>query len=243
MGVTAPEQAPFTSGARVLVLAGDRPLLRVVEIVLRRAGFVVEAAGSLPEAFLLLAAHPPDVLVLDLVLPDGGGVEVCREVRRLSRLPIVVMAAAGDEHETVRALDAGADECLTKPFRGSELVSGLRRVLPGPGEGGDRSRLEVGELVIDLARRRVSCAGAVVLLAPVEFELVRVLAQHQGRLVTDRQLLRAVWGPEHGPQTHDLRLHMARVRAKLEWDPSRPEYLMAEPGVGYRLCQPREVLT
>lgn len=243
MGVTAREPSPSAMSPRVLVVVDEPPLVRAVRIGLGSAGFVVEAARTSLDALELLTRHPPDVLVLDLVLPDGGGVEVCREVRRLSRLPIVVMSAAGEERETVRALDAGADECLTKPFGVSELLAGLRRVLPGRVAGSESWRLEIGELVIDLERRRVSLAGAVVLLAPVEFELVRVLAQRQGRLVTDRQLSRALWGPAHRLQTGDLRMHVARVRVKLERDQLRPEYLMAEPGVGYRLCQPHEVLS
>lgn len=243
MGLIAPEPSPPASSPRVLIVVDEPQLVRALQIMLRNAGFVAEAARTSLDALALLAERPPDVLVLDLLLPDSGGVEMCREARRFSQLPIVIMSSPGEERETVCALDAGADEWLTKPFRNSELLAGLRRLLPRSNDGGASSRLEIGELIIDLERRRVSRNGVLVLLAPAEFELFRVLAQRQGRLVTDRQLLRAVWGTESARDTHWLRAGVARVRAKLECDPSRPEYLIAEPGVGYRLCPPREMLT
>lgn len=243
MGLTAPERSPTAVAPRVLVVNDEPQLVRGLRILLRSAGYAVETARSALDALALAAEDPPAVLVLDLVLPDGGGVELCRGVRRCSKLPIVVMSAAGGEREKVRALEAGADDYFAKPFRGEELLARLRGVLPPSVEGVGNSRVEIGELVVDLARRVVSRAGAVVLLAPAEFELVRVVAQRQGRLVTDGQLLRAAFAPECGQETRDLRVRVARVRAKLERDPSRPEYLIAEPGVGYRLCEPREVLT
>ena len=228
---------------RVLVVDDEPQLVRGLGIVLRSAGYVVKSARTALDALALVGEHPPDVLVLDLALPDRGGAEVCREVRRCSKLPILILSGLGDEREKARALDAGADDFLAKPFRVEELLARLRRVLHQPAEDSRGSVLEVGELVIDLAHRRVSCAGSVVLLSPAEFELVRVLAQRKGRLVTDGQLLRAVWGPGYGQETHDLRVRVAKVRAKLERDPSRPEYLISEPGVGYRFCEPRGVLT
>jgi two-component system KDP operon response regulator KdpE len=213
-------------------------IVRGLKIILRSAGYTVEAAGTLSEALASLAARPPDALVLDLVLPDGQGVEVCEEVRRWSRLPILVLSAVGDEREKVRALDAGADDYVTKPFGTDELLARLRAVLRRSAEAGGSPRLELGELVIDLHDRRVTRGGAEVHLTPIEFELVRVLAQHLGRLVTHRQLLREVWGPEYGEETHYLRVHVAHIRAKLELDPSRPRYVITEPGVGYRLRDP-----
>ena len=140
------------------------------------------------------------------------------------------------------ALGAGADDYLPKSFCGEELLARLRTIVRPLGDGGDSSTLEIGELVIDLAGRRVTFAGAEVQLAPAEFELARVLAKRQGCRVTDRQLLRAVWGPEYVQTTHHLRAYVAQVRTKLERDPSRPRYLVAESGVGYRLCDPREAL-
>jgi two-component system KDP operon response regulator KdpE len=224
---------------RVLVVDDEPQIVRGLKIILRGAGYAVEAAETKAEALAALAAHPPDVLVLDLVLPDGSGVEVCEEVRRWSRLPILVLSAVGDEREKVRALDAGADDYVTKPFGPDELLARLRAVLRrADTRDGGSPVLEIGDLQIDLADRRITRAGAEVHLTRIEFDLVRVLAQNEGRLVTHRQLLREVWGPQYGEETHYLRVHVAHIRAKLEDDPSRPRYIVTEPGVGYRLRDP-----
>jgi two-component system KDP operon response regulator KdpE len=240
--LTVRESSVAAIGPRVLVVAGEPQLVRGLKIMLRAAGYAVNTAPTTVDALAILAEHPPDALVLDLVLPDGGAAELCKEVRRCGKLPILIVSVIGDDREKVRALDAGADEYLDTPFRGEELLARLRRVLQRSAEARGSSTLEIGELVIDLDHRRVICAGAEVPLVPTEFELVRVLAQHHGRLVTDRQLLRAVWGTGYVQQTHYLRVGVAQVRTKLERDPSRPQYLITEPGVGYRLCDPRERL-
>ncbi|MFZ0976783.1 MAG: response regulator transcription factor [Solirubrobacteraceae bacterium] len=232
----------MTAIAPRVLIAGDEPqLVRGLKIMLRTAGYVVETARTAADMLAILASRPPDVLVLDFVLPDGQGVEVCTQVRRCSKLPILILSATG-ERENVRALDAGADDYLAKPFRGEELLARLRGVLQRSVAGSGSSALEIGELVIDLARRRVTRTGAVVLLAPTEFEIVRVLAQHHGRLVTDGQLLRAAWGPQYLKQTHHLRIRVAQIRTKLERDPSHPEYLITEPGIGYRFRDPYEAV-
>jgi two-component system KDP operon response regulator KdpE len=223
---------------RVLVVDDEPQIVRGLKVILRSAGFAVESAATKEEALDALAARPPDALVLDLVLPDGSGVEVCEEVRRWSRLPIVVLSAVGDEREKVRALDAGADDYVTKPFGTDELLARLRAVMRRSAEAGSSPLVTVGELSVDIADRRVTVAGEEVHLTPIEFDLLRVLAQHSGRLVTQRQLLREVWGPQYGEETHYLRVHVAHIRAKLEPDPSRPRYLITEPGVGYRLREP-----
>ncbi len=223
------------NSARVLVVEDEPHIVRALKIILRNAGYAVEPAETKADALASLAAHPPDAVVLDLVLPDGQGVEIVEDVRRWSRLPIVVLSAVGDEREKVRALDAGADDYITKPFGTDELLARLRAVLRRSSEAGGSPRLELGELTIDLADRRVTRAGEEVHLTPIEFDLVRVLAQHHGRLVTHRQLLQEVWGPEYGDETHYLRVHVAHIRAKLERDPARPQYLITEPGIGYRL--------
>jgi two-component system KDP operon response regulator KdpE len=222
-------------GPRVLVVDDEPQIVRGLKIILRSAGYSVEAAGTKSEALAALAARPPAALVLDLVLPDGQGLEVCEDVRRWSRLPILVLSAVGDEREKVRALDAGADDYVTKPFGTDELLARLRAILRRSAEAGGSPLLEVGELVVDLSDRRVTRAGLDVHLTPIEFDLLRVLAQHHGRLVTHRQLLHEVWGPEYGEETHYLRVHVAHIRAKLEPDPQRPRHLVTEPGVGYRL--------
>jgi two-component system KDP operon response regulator KdpE len=223
------------SQPRVLVVDDEPQIVRGLKIILRNAGYTVEEAENKEQALAALAARPPDAVVLDLVLPDGRGVEVCEEVRRWSRLPIVVLSAVGDEREKVRALDAGADDYITKPFGTDELLARLRAVLRRSVEAGGGPEIVVGELTIDIAGRRVLRAGEEIHLTPIEFDLLRVLAQHRGRLVTHRQLLREVWGPEYATETQYLRVHVAHIRAKLEGDPSRPEYLITEPGVGYRL--------
>ena len=220
-------------------MVDDEPqIVRGLKIILRNAGYTVEAAGTKAEALAALASRPPDALVLDLVLPDGQGVEVCEQVRRWSGLPILVLSAIGDEREKVRALDAGADDYVTKPFGTDELLARLRAVLRRSADVGGSPQLKIGELVIDVLDRQVVRGGVEVHLTPIEFDLLSVLAQHHGRLVTHRQLLHEVWGPEYGEETHYLRVHVAHIRAKLEADPSRPQYLVTEPGVGYRLRDP-----
>ncbi len=169
------------------------------------------------------------------MLPDGSGVDVCAELRKWTELPIVVLSAVGDEREKVRALDDGADDYITKPFGTDELLARLRAVLRRVGDDADEARVAVGQLVVDLAARNVTLDGEEVHLTPIEYGLLRVLARHQGKLVTQRQLLREVWGRGYETETHYLRVHIAHIRSKIEPEPSQPRYLMTEPGVGYRL--------
>jgi two-component system KDP operon response regulator KdpE len=225
----------MSAAPRVLVVDDEPQIVRGLKIILRDAGYAVESAETKAQALAALGSRPPEALVLDLKLPDGEGVDVCREVRRFSHLPILVLSAVGDEREKVRALDAGADDYVTKPFGTDELLARLRAVMRRSADPGGGAELQVGELVIDVLDRRVTRAGAEVHLTPIEFDLIRVLAQHHGRLVTHRQLLQEVWGPEYSQETHYLRVHVAHIRAKLELDASRPQYLITEPGVGYRL--------
>ena len=222
-------------GPDVLVVDDEPQIVRGLKVILRRAGYAVRSAETKGEALDAVAVRPPDAIVLDLVLPDGSGVEVCEEVRRWSRLPILVLSAVGDEREKVRALDAGADDYVTKPFGTDELLARLRAVLRRAGEAEDEPALQLGELVIDLAAHAVTSGGEPVHLTPIEFDLLRVLAVNRGRLVTQRQLLREVWGPAYETETHYLRVHISHIRAKIEPDPARPRYLLTDPGVGYRL--------
>ncbi len=223
---------------RILVVDDEPHILRGLRVILRGAGYGVETAETKEQALAALATRPPDAIVLDLVLPDGQGIEVCQAVREWSNLPILVLSAVGDEREKVRALDAGADDYVTKPFGTDELLARLRAVLRRSGPAGAEPEIRIGELVVDIPDRRVLKAGQEIHLTPIEFDIVRVLAQQGGRLVTHRQLLRDVWGPAYGDETHYLRVHVAHIRAKLETDPARPEYLITEPGVGYRLREP-----
>jgi two-component system KDP operon response regulator KdpE len=225
------------SGAHVLVVDDEPQILRGLKVILRSAGFQVAQAATKHEALDAVAVHPPDVMILDLVLPDGSGVEVCEEVRRWSTLPIIVLSAVGDEREKVRALDAGADDYVTKPFGTDELTARIRAVLRRRDSGdGSEPAVRVGPVTIDLAARRVTRDGAEVHLTPIEFDLVRVLAIHRGKLLTHARLLREVWGPAYGDETHYLRVHVAHIRRKLERDPARPEILLTDAGVGYRLA-------
>jgi two-component system KDP operon response regulator KdpE len=223
---------------QILVVDDEPQIVRGLTVILRNAGYDVDAAGSKGEALDALSAHPPDALVLDLVLPDGSGVEVCDAVRSWSSLPIIVLSAVGDEREKVRALDAGADDYITKPFGTGELLARLRAALRRAGAEGGDAQVAVGDLVIDLAEHRVEKDGAELHLTPLEFDLLRVLAQNLGRLVTHRQLLQEVWGPAYETETHYLRVHVAHIRSKIETDPGQPRLLITEPGVGYRLLAP-----
>jgi two-component system KDP operon response regulator KdpE len=224
----------------VLVVDDEPQIVRGLRVILRRAGYAVEEASTKAAALDAVALRPPDALVLDLVLPDGSGVEVCRELRTWSKLPILVLSAVGDEREKVRALDAGADDYVTKPFGPDELLARLRAALRRSADtAGQDQVVRLGALEIDLADRTVVRDGEPVRLTPREFQLVRALALHAGKLVTHRALLQEVWGPPYADETHYLRVHVAHIRAKLEPEPSRPRYLLTEPGVGYRLVEPQ----
>ena len=219
-------------------MVDDEPQIRrALRLVLRANGYeVTEVAGG--EAALdVLATADFDLMILDLMLPDMDGVEVCQRVREWSRLPVVVLSAHGDEEVKVRALDEGADDFVTKPFSAPELLarmrSALRRAVVDPGPA--QPVIRVADVEIDLARRRVSRADQEVHLTPTEYDLVRVLAQQVGRVITHGYLLRSVMGRGYEDATGTLRVHVASLRKKLEADPSRPRIIVTEPGIGYRL--------
>ena len=221
-------------GARVLVVDDEPQIVRGLKVILGNAGYRVDEATTMKEALDSVSIRPPDAVVLDLILPDGDGVDVATEIRRWSQVPIVVLSAVGDERQKVRALDAGADDYVTKPFGSEELLARIRAVLRRRSEEGD-APVEIGDLEIDLVDRSVRRGDKDIHLTPIEFDLISQLAQHPGRLVTHRQLLQEVWGPGYEDETHYLRVHFAHIRAKLETDPSNPRYVITEPGIGYRL--------
>jgi two-component system KDP operon response regulator KdpE len=225
-----------TGDSRQVLVVDDEPqIVRGLKVILRDAGYAVETASTKQQALDAVSVRPPDALVLDLVLPDGSGVDVCTEIRGWSSLPIVVLSAVGDEREKVRALDAGADDYVTKPFGTDELLARLRAVLRRVADDDNEPAVTVGDLVVDLAARRVTRAGQEVHLTPIEFDLLKTLARNRGKLITHRQLLKTVWGPAYETETQYLRVHFAHLRAKIEPDPPHPRYIVTDPGVGYRL--------
>jgi two-component system KDP operon response regulator KdpE len=225
------------SGRRVLVVDDEPQLLRALRTTLRGAGYEVETAATGEDALAAAGLHPPDVVILDLVLPDMRGTEVCRELRRWSEAPIVLISAVGDEEEKIAALDAGADDYVTKPFAIGELLARLRAVLRRIGPETEPV-LEIGELTVDLEKRGVTMAGKAVHLTPHEFGLLSVLARNEGKLLTHKMLLREVWGPAYQLESSYLHVYVSQLRRKLEADPARPRYILTEPGAGYRLVRP-----
>ncbi len=225
------------SKPRVLVVDDEPQILRALQTNLRGAGYEVDTAATAEAALATAAMRPPDAVILDLVLPDGSGTEVCRELRKWSSAPVLVLSVVGDEPEKVAALDAGADDYIQKPFGIEELLARLRAVLRRAGPSGGPV-LEIGELVVDLDKRSVAVGGRQVSLTPHEFELLRVLAQNEGKLMTHPAILREVWGPAYGEESHYLHVYVSQLRRKIETDPARPRYLLTEPGAGYRLVSP-----
>ena len=222
------------TGPRVLVVDDEQQILRALRTSLRGAGYEVETADSAEGALTAAAMRPPEAVILDLVLPDGNGVDVCRELRAWSSAPVIVLSAVGEEREKVAALDAGADDYVTKPVGIDELLARLRAVLRRTTPAGEPV-IEIGELVIDLANRQVTLAGAPVHLTPHQFELLRVLAVNKGKLLTHRTLLREVWGPGYGSESNLLHGNVSQLRRKIELDRTKPRYLLTEAGAGYRL--------
>jgi two-component system KDP operon response regulator KdpE len=222
----------------VLIVDDELPIRRFLRVSLAGEGYRVVEAATAAEALDQIAAQRPDVVVLDLGLPDRDGVEVIREVREWSPVPIVVLSVRDRESDKVSALEAGADDYLTKPFGVGELMARLRVALRHasvPGGTADEPVFSTGELRIDLARRQVFVAGHEIRLTPIEYKLLALLVKNAGKVLTHRQLLRQVWGPEYGDENHYVRVYVAQLRRKIEADPARPRYLRTESGVGYRL--------
>jgi two-component system KDP operon response regulator KdpE len=225
------------SGQRILVVDDEPQILRALRATLRGAGYTVDTAATAAEALTSAAAHPPEAVILDLVLPDGSGTDVCRELRTWTTAPVVVLSAVGEEREKIAALDAGADDYVTKPFSVDELLARLRAVLRRATTSSDPV-IAVGDLSIDISERTVTMRGERIKLSPHEFDLLRVLAQSQGKLLTHKMLLREVWGPAYQVEAHYLHVYVSHLRRKIEPDPSSPRYLLTEPGAGYRLVDP-----
>jgi len=222
----------------VLVIEDEAQIRRFLRATLTANGYQLLEATTAQEGLVQAATRQPEIVILDLGLPDLDGLEVTRRLREWTTVPIIVLSARGQESDKVTALDAGADDYLTKPFSVGELLARLRvalrhaaRTSQEPGE----ATFAVGELRVDLARRQVYIAAQQVHLTPIEYKLLTTLVRYAGRVVTHRQLLQEGWGPGHTEANHYLRVYMGQLRHKLEADPARPRYLVTEPGVGYRL--------
>jgi two-component system, OmpR family, KDP operon response regulator KdpE len=220
---------------RVLVCDDEPQILRALRVILRDAGFEALPAGTMEEALDIAAVRAPEAAIIDLMLPDGDGVELCRKLREWTPIPVIVLSAVGDEDAKVRALAAGADDYVTKPFGPRELIARLEANLRRSAGASESSVLSAPGLELDLARHTVTVDGHEVHLTPTEFDLLRELARNRGRLLTHRELLVAVWGSGYGDDTQVLRAHMANLRRKIETGDG-PRLIRTESGVGYRFA-------
>jgi two-component system KDP operon response regulator KdpE len=224
-----------SEGQRILVVDDERQILRALKVILRDAGYDVAEAASVEEALDVASVRPPDAAIIDLMLPDGSGVELCRRLREWTQMPILVLSAVGEEDAKVEALEAGADDYVTKPFGTRELVARLGAALRRAGDTPGEPAIEVDGLRVDLNDRVVQRNGEEVHLTPIEFDLLRTLVRHRGRLMTHRALLIEVWGPQYADDTQVLRAHIANLRRKIEPGGER-RYIRTEPGIGYRFA-------
>jgi two-component system KDP operon response regulator KdpE len=222
-------------GQRVLVVDDESSIRRYLQAALSAQGFTVYEAATGQEGLNAVIAHRPDIMILDLGLPDLDGIEVTRQLREWSPLPIIILSVRETENEKVAALDAGADDYLTKPFGTGELMARMRVVMRRLTTAPDEPVLQVGDLKMDLSRRLVTVDGDQVSLTPTEYDILRLLLQNAGKVITHRQLLRQIWGTAYESEMHILRVNISNLRRKIEPDPARPHYIVTEPGVGYRL--------
>ncbi|MCW8165099.1 response regulator [Verminephrobacter aporrectodeae subsp. tuberculatae] len=221
----------------ILIVEDEADIRRFVRLTLEREGHTVHEATTLQRGLIEAGTRRPDLLVLDLGLPDGDGVDLIRELRSWSAMAIIVLSARSAEASKIAALDAGADDYLVKPFGSGELMARVRAQLrrsQQPGAAGGQALIAFGDVTVDLARRAVERGGQALHLTPIEYKLLTHLAAQPDRVITHQQLLKAVWGPGHAQDTHYVRVHMANLRKKVERDASMPRHLMTETGVGYR---------
>lgn len=222
-------------GVRVLVVDDERAIRRYLHAALNAQGYTVYEASQGQEALNAVVTDRPDLIILDLGLPDMDGVEVTRRLREWTHIPILILSVREQESDKIAALDAGADDYLTKPFSSGELMARMRVALRRSMQTTSEPVFETGDLKVDLAHRKVLITGQEILLTPTEYDLLRVLVQNAGKVLTHRQLLRQVWGSAYEAEAHLLRVNMSNLRRKIEPDPTRPHYILTEPGVGYRL--------
>lgn len=224
------------AGERILVCDDDRQILRALRLVLTGAGFEVLTSATAEEALDRAAIGGPHAAIIDLMLPDRPGIEVCRELRSWSELPIIVLSAVADEQAKIEALQVGADDYVTKPFAPGELVARVQAVLRRAGRAAGEPRIEADGLTIDLAAHSVTLDGAEIHLTPLEFSLLRALALNRGLLMTHRKLLSEVWGPEYAEATPLLRTHVANLRRKLQGGAHQTRFIRTDAGIGYRFA-------
>jgi two-component system, OmpR family, KDP operon response regulator KdpE len=226
-------------GPNILLIEDEQEIRRFLRVSLDGHGYRLVESATGREGVMQAASQQPDLIILDLGLPDIDGMEVIRQVREWSQIPIIILSARGQEHEKVKALEAGADDYLTKPFSIGELVArirvALRHAAQSTGEPGEPV-FQLGGLRVDLVCRRVFVADQEIHLTPIEYRLLTTMIRYAGKVITHRQLLKEVWGPDSVFETHYLRVYMAQLRRKIEADPARPQFLLTEPGVGYRLA-------
>jgi two-component system KDP operon response regulator KdpE len=221
----------------VLVIDDEVQIRRLLRVTLEGAGFRVREAEGGQLGLVEAATKRPDAIILDLGLPDLPGIDVLKRLREWSRLPVLILSVRGQEADKIEALDAGADDYLSKPFGGGELLARLRATLRRVQTREEESGVSFGDVEIDFARRVVTKAGAAVKLTPKEYGLLRLLVLHRGKVITHRQILRELWGPKAEEQTQYLRVYMAHLRQKLENDPNQPRFFRTESGIGYRFSE------
>jgi two-component system, OmpR family, KDP operon response regulator KdpE len=230
--MTAPAAQPD-----ILIVDDEVQIRRLLRLTLESAGYGVREAATAALGLNEAAVRRPDAIVLDLSLPDLGGLEVLRRLREWTQLPVLILSVRGEETDKIAALDAGADDYLTKPFGGGELLARLRVLLRRAQPAAEPSIVQFGDVAVDFTKRSVTRAGADLHLTAKEYALLRLLLQHRGKVLTHRQLLRDVWGPTHETDTHYLRVHMANLRRKVEPAPDQPRFLRTESGIGYRFAE------
>ncbi len=226
------------NGPRVLVVDDEQAIKRFLRVTLTSQGYTVFEASSGQEALTTAANYKPDIIILDLGLPDMDGADVTMLFRQWTQIPIIILSVRGSESDKIKALDAGADDYLTKPFSVGELLARLRANLRRTSQTVSEPVFENGDLVVDLSKRVITLAKCEIQLTPTEYDLLKMLVTHAGKVLTHHQLLREVWGKEYEQEFHILHVNISNLRHKIEPDPSRPRFIITEPGVGYRLKTP-----
>lgn len=226
----------MTTPAKVLIVEDEKQIRRFVRVAVEEEGCQVAEAETMSQGLLEAGARQPDLLILDLGLPDGNGIDLIRDLRGWSDIPVLILSARSQEHDKIDALDAGADDYLTKPFGVGELRARVRALLRRRSRNPETASpiIEFGQVIVDLSRRLVTREGAEVHLTPIEYRLLIAMVGHPGKVLTQRNLLREIWGPSYVESSHYLRVYVGHLRQKLEDDPTQPKYFLTETGVGYR---------